>query len=339
MVSEMQVMTLKTGTIMQPEWIDHYCVKREALSDCVERWRYDFEREHGFIYICKPYPGVHLWMNDVHMHCIPTEQLEEYHFIKLNYCAEGRSEVLLEDDRYVYLEKGVLSIDSNAPKENFLFPGGRYAGLEMILDIKRLTKNPIQAFCDCGIDPVRLSEELRARQGSFLAMASREWKELAEALMEKLMRAQGSSEDFRFWTIQLLYLLQKSDLAPVEKRFFLTRGQRRIVACVEEKLTADLKCRYTVEELAAQHGISPSSLKKYFEKVYGMPVSEYVREKRMERACVLLSQSRLSIADIAAEVGYGNQGKFGSVFKRYANKTPLEYRRCCRSGDPGIVQG
>lgn len=324
---------LKAGNIVQPEWIDSYCIKREALSGCVERLEYTFQKEYGCIYACEPYPGVHLWMNDVHMHSIPTERPEEYHFIKLNYCAEGRSEVLLEDDRYVYLEKGTLSIDSNAPKENFLFPGGRYAGLELVLDLEKLDRAPVAAFGDCGIDPVGMKEEMADCQGSCLVTVSGEWRELAESLMRKLKNAEGELEDYRFWTLQLLYLLRKRDMVPVEKKFYLTRGQRLIVTKVEEKIGRDLKCRYTVEELAAEHGISPSSLKKYFGKVYGMAISDYIREKRMEHACTLLSQTRMSVADVAAEAGYGNQGKFGSAFKKYAQKSPLEYRRCHSSFD------
>lgn len=316
-----------TGNFMQPEWIANYCIKSERLSDCVSRWEYSYQNEYGYIYVCRPYEGVHLWMNDVHMHSIPTECGEEYHFIKYNYCAEGRSEVLLEDDRYVYLEKGILSIDSNAPKENFLFPAGRYAGLELVLDMKKLREAPIQAFADCGIDPERIKGELSCCQGSRLVNAPREWKELADGVMEKLKRAEGSIEDFRFLTLQLLYVINKTDAVPVEKNFYLTRGQRMIVAKVEEKLCSDLKRRYTVESLAEEHGISASSLKKYFEKVYGTSISDYMRGKRMEQACVLLEQTCLSVADVAAEVGYGNQGKFGSVFKRYTRKSPLEYRR------------
>lgn len=318
---------METGVIVQPEWIEGYCVKREKLSACVERWEYSFQGEYGYIYICTPFPGVHLWMNDVYMHSIPTERSEEYCFVKLNYCTEGRSEVLLEDDRYVYLEKGTLSIDSNAPKENFLFPGGRYAGLELIFDLKVLEQTPVIAFRDCGIFPERMKEELAQYQGSYLAAVSGEWPKLAEHVMEKLKRAEGEAADFRFLTLQLLYLLKKVRAVPVERRFYLTRGQRMIAMKAERKLCRDLKCRHTVEALAAEQGVSPTSLKKYFEKVYGISISEYMRQKRMERAKALLEETRMSVADVAAEVGYGNQGKFGSVFKKYTQKSPLEYRR------------
>lgn len=318
---------MKKESFVKPEWIDSYCVEREVLSDCVKKWTYDYQNEHGYMYICHPYPGVHLWANDVFLSVLPTERLKEYHFIKLNYCSLGRAEVQLWDDRYVYLEKGNISIDSNAPKKNFLYPGGRYAGLELVLDMEVLRERPVQALLDCGIDPEALLERLSRMQGSYIAAASGEWRELAEHVAEKLKRAEGRIEDFRFDTIRLLYLLEKGGTAPIEKKFYLTRGQRMIVAAVEEKISMDLKQHHSVEALAAEHGISPSSLKKYFEQVYGITISGYLRRKRMEYACRLLTETKSSIADIAAEAGYSNQGKFGSAFKKYTNKTPLEYRR------------
>lgn len=314
-------------SFVQPEWIDSYCVEREALSDCVERWKYAYQKEYGYIYICKPYPGVHLWANDVFLHALPTECVEEYHFIKLNYCAKGRAEVQLWDDRYVYLETGMLSIDSNAPKKNFLYPGGRYAGFELVFDLKVLKEQPVQAFLDCGIDIGNMEEQLKRVQGSYLATVSKAWREQAENVMEKLFRAEGKIEDFRFHILQLLYLLDRGGTQPIQKTFYLTKGQRLIVAKVEERICMDLKQHYTVEGLAKEQGISPSSLKKYFEQVYGMPISEYRRERRMEYACRMLAETGSSVADIAAEAGYSNQGKFSSAFKKCTGWTPLEYRR------------
>lgn len=321
--------------IEQPQWVDNYCVSRETLSDCVERWKYTFLKEYGDIYICKPFPGIHLWANDVFMYAIPTEQSEEYHFVKLNYCIDGRCEVLLADDRYVYLEKGILSVDSNSPKDNFLFPGARYQGIELVLDLERLGRENVQALSDLGIDAGKLVEELSKYQGSYIATVSRQFKEIMEELWDLLLHHKGEIEDFRFYTLQILYLLKKGNTTSIEKKFYLTKGQRAIAAKVEKRISADLKDHYTVEELAGECGISPSSLKKYFEQVYGMPVSEYLRQKRMELAKELLAHSRMSVADIAAEAGYGNQGKFSSAFKRYTQKTPLEYRRLQNMCDEG----
>lgn len=324
-------------SFVKPEWIDSYCVERKDLSDCVGKWTYAYQKEYGYMYICKPYPGIHLWANDVYLSVLPTERVEEYHFIKLNYCSEGRAEVQLWDDRYVYLEKSMLSIDSNEPKKNFLYPGGRYVGLELVFDMEVLREQPVQALLDCGISPEGMKKQLDRMQGSYIAAVSGEWRELAERVIKRLKNAEGRIEDFRFDTIQLLYLLGKGATTPIEKNFYLTKGQRMIVSRVEEKISTDLKQHYTVEALAKEHGISPSSLKKYFEQVYGTPISEYLRGKRMEHAGRLLAETKNSVADIAAEAGYSNQGKFSSAFKKYTKKTPLEYRRLQNTQEKGKV--
>ena len=111
--------------------------------------------------------------------------------MKLNYCVSGRCEVLLEDERYVYLEEGNLSIDSNAPKNDFIYPGGRYDGLEIILDLEELREKPVQAFADCGFLIGKLEEELNQNKGSSQVQASREWKDAAEKGKAKLENACG----------------------------------------------------------------------------------------------------------------------------------------------------
>lgn len=92
-------------------------------------------------------------------------------------------------------------------------------------------------------------------------------------------------------------------------------------------ITKDLNRHYTITDIAAMYGISPSALKKYFEVVYGIPISFYLKEKRILLAKKRLSEIKDSVGTIAAACGYANQGKFGSVFKECTGMTPLEYRR------------
>ena len=53
----------------------------------------------------------------------------------------------------------------------------------------------------------------------------------------------------------------------------------------------------------------------------------YLRETRMKKAAELLSTTKLSVAEAAEQVGYINQSKFASVFKKQFGLSPLEYRR------------
>lgn len=163
--------------------------------------------------------------------------------------------------------------------------------------------------------------------GSLIAGVSSEWDVLARELMKRLKEAEGGLEDFRFLTMRLLYMLNSEKMLTRKRNIYVTKGQRMIAENVKERLCRDFRQHLTVEEFAEEYGVSPSSLKKYFRLVYGSPVSEYIKNVKMEHACRLLRETKMSIGEIAAESGYQNQGKFGSAFKKHIGEAPLEYRR------------
>jgi AraC-like DNA-binding protein len=47
----------------------------------------------------------------------------------------------------------------------------------------------------------------------------------------------------------------------------------------------------------------------------------------MKKAAELLATTKLSVAEATEQVGYMNQSKFASVFKKQFGLSPLEYRR------------
>ena len=68
-------------------------------------------------------------------------------------------------------------------------------------------------------------------------------------------------------------------------------------------------------------------MKNYFRGVFGQNISAYLREVRMRKAAELLADGRLSVSEVAEQVGYINQSKFAAVFKKQFGISPLEYRR------------
>ena len=56
-------------------------------------------------------------------------------------------------------------------------------------------------------------------------------------------------------------------------------------------------------------------------------VSDYLRDLRMSMAEKLLTETTLSISEIASQIGYTKQGKFAEVFRQQFQMNPLEYRR------------
>ena len=56
-------------------------------------------------------------------------------------------------------------------------------------------------------------------------------------------------------------------------------------------------------------------------------VADFVRDCRLEHACVLLKTTDMKIADVAAASGFSRATTFNHDFKTRYNLTPSEYRR------------
>lgn len=99
------------------------------------------------------------------------------------------------------------------------------------------------------------------------------------------------------------------------------------VSEIHALLTGDLTKRYTIEELSAFFHINQTTLKTAFKTVFGMSIGGYMKEYRIKRAKELLYQGELSIAEIAAAVGYENQSKFTAAFRDVTGILPRDYRK------------
>lgn len=103
--------------------------------------------------------------------------------------------------------------------------------------------------------------------------------------------------------------------------------QIRIIRSVHDQLVNHLDKRITIEDLARQHLMNPTTLKAMFKSVYGTSLAAHVKEHRMETAARLLSETGDSIARIARAVGYESQSKFTTAFKEFYQTLPTEYRK------------
>lgn len=85
----------------------------------------------------------------------------------------------------------------------------------------------------------------------------------------------------------------------------------------------------SVDSICAKYSISASGLYQLFQKVYGCGVAKIIREERIKRAKELLLDSKLSINDVAAQVGILDANYFTRVFKTETGITPKNYRKLC----------
>jgi AraC family transcriptional regulator len=97
----------------------------------------------------------------------------------------------------------------------------------------------------------------------------------------------------------------------------------RLVDLVEEHLTEE----FDVNGLARALGTTEYHLRRMFSSLAGMPLSEYVRRRRMTLAAAAVVRGEDDLLSIAVRHGYGSTEAFGRAFRAVHGASPGEVRR------------
>ncbi len=81
------------------------------------------------------------------------------------------------------------------------------------------------------------------------------------------------------------------------------------------------------EEIASRLCLSYSSFRKTFKEYTGFSPARFINEVRMSKAKELLTNTSLSIKEVAYHVGYNNHDYFFTAFRHMTGQTPAEYRK------------
>lgn len=101
----------------------------------------------------------------------------------------------------------------------------------------------------------------------------------------------------------------------------------RWLAAAREQLDDRCGEAVSIAELARGAGVHPVHLARVFRQHLGCTPGDYLRRRRLDRAAVLLRETRRPLSDIALHCGFGDQSHFANAFKRYRGVTAGEYRR------------
>lgn len=105
------------------------------------------------------------------------------------------------------------------------------------------------------------------------------------------------------------------------------RIPHRAVEVVTNRLRADCAHSLSLEALSREAGYTPQYLSALFRKDTGMSIQEFLQRLRVQKACRLLGQKNLPLADISQAVGYSDPKHFARVFRRYKGISPKEFRK------------
>lgn len=100
------------------------------------------------------------------------------------------------------------------------------------------------------------------------------------------------------------------------------KALKRICDYIEIHLDQDL----SLTKLADVGGFNSSYLSRLFKQVFGVTITDYINQKRMKQASILLKTTNCKIQDIAVKSGYISSHSFTRAFKGFYGTSPIEYR-------------
>lgn len=91
---------------------------------------------------------------------------------------------------------------------------------------------------------------------------------------------------------------------------------------IEEHICEEIQ----IEELAEIAALSLFYYQRLFARLVKSPVREYIKMRRLARACTTLRDKKKRIIDVAVEYGFGSHESFTRAFKDIYGITPAQYR-------------
>lgn len=83
----------------------------------------------------------------------------------------------------------------------------------------------------------------------------------------------------------------------------------------------------TVQNIAKELNVSPNYLSGLLKTVTGQSTQQHIHDKLIEKAKKELSNTNLSVSEIAYALGFAHSQSFSKLFKLKTNLSPLEYRQ------------
>lgn len=243
--------------------------------------------------------------------------------IEISYILEGSVKVcLLKEEHLLHAGDGFV-----------IFPGalhsiqpvagrpGRYSTL--IFHPRLLTGYSGSFFDQTWYSPVLL------RAGSYHALRDlTEDGDIRRLLLRLFALAGDSPKDAALdiqRSLQDVWILIAAHICSAEQNTSACAEDRRILDMIDY-----LRCHYaekfSLAQMAEYIHISRGECCRYFKKMMGMTLTEYLIDYRLSKAAELLTDTQAGVAEIALQTGFCSPSSFSAEFRKKTGLTPTRYR-------------
>lgn len=176
-------------------------------------------------------------------------------------------------------------------------------------------------FILSGREALRMAREVLAVAGPVLRPVA-EGADLLAGTCHALLTRALTPAQASVLGYQALAVLHDAAFAGAGPRVALAPELARVLAHVEGNLGGDLR----VDALAQVAGLSRAHFVRRFAAEVGVPPSDHVFARRMDRVERLLTASEMKVAEIARATGFADANYLAKAFRRHRGLSPMAFR-------------
>ena len=113
----------------------------------------------------------------------------------------------------------------------------------------------------------------------------------------------------------------------VKKQIPKQKNKNHTIIDIRDYVNENYMYNISLTKICNERFLNPSFISRKFKEIIGVPFEVYLQNVRIQNACALLTETRLSIDEIIGRVGYVDGASFRTHFKRVLGTTPLRYRK------------
>lgn len=274
--------------------------------------------------------GVQLFRVSTPHHCTPV-------VYKPNVTAivGGAKEALLGGERFVFDSNHYLCCSMTMPVEAgtpAASPDNPLLGVLISLDTRVMTQLTIETESANGA--IRKPNSGPLPQGIALAR----WDDtFTDALLRLLQLGESSADTAVLGESRLrevYYAILKGDAGGSARRAF---GVGNEIARTIEYVSTRLDEAVSVEEMAAQVGMSRAVFHRKFKEATTMSPIQFVKSMRLNNAAMKIATG-MNVNEAAMEVGYVSSSQFSREFKRLYGQSPRQWSRAIQLPESVALQ-
>ena len=230
---------------------------------------------------------------------------------ELFYIVSGKGQFIIQEQAFPVDVNNLVIINPNVPHTE-----------------DSLNSQPLE-YIVLGIDGIELATSTNSN-GQFCILDHFESVEVSSCLRNILREMEQKNTGYEdicqaYMEILIIRLMRNTALA-IQAESQVTTGNRQCAA-VRRYIDLHFKDSLTLEQLSEEAHINKYYLSHAFKREYGISPINYLISRRINESKYLLTETDLSMSQIAQLLGFSSLSYFSQSFRKTQGVSPMEFRQ------------